>query len=213
MVMEPIGWVDCDTFYANAERVRYPALRGVPLAVLGNNGACVIARTGELKVAGVKVGDPIWQAKVKCPAGVFLKRDFDWLGDVSGRLLEQIKELAPTAEYFSIDEMGFAALPIAGSYQHAAEAVRGRIKERVGVPATVGIAPTRTLAKLLCDAAKPFGARAVLDRPEVEALLAAHPVGDLCGVGRRRAATLAGCGQPPGGRRSAVRRAGPVKHQ
>ena len=169
-------------------------LRGLPLGVLGNNGACVIARTPEMKRVGISVGDPVWQAKVKCPDGVFLKRDFDWLGDVSGRMLDEIRALSPMVEYFSIDEMGFEAEPIRGSYGHAAEAVRGRIKERVGVPATTGIARTRTLAKLLCDVIKPFGAAAVLDRAAEEDLLARLPVSDLCGIGKRRAATLAGCG-------------------
>lgn len=192
--MDAIGWVDADTFYCNAERARFPMLRGVPLGVLGNNGACVIARTPEMKRAGIAVGDPVWQAKARCPDGVFLKRDFDWLGDVSGRMLDEIRALSPTVEYFSIDEMGFEAEPIRGSYQHAAEAVRGRIKDRVGIPATTGIARTRTLAKLLCDVIKPFGAAAVLDRRAEEELLARLPVSDLCGIGKRRAATLAGVG-------------------
>ena len=94
--MDAIGWVDADTFYCNAERVRFPMLRDLPLGVLGNNGACVIARTPEMK-ASASVGDPVWQAKVKCPDGVFLKRDFDWLGDVSGRMLEEIRAYAPMA--------------------------------------------------------------------------------------------------------------------
>jgi DNA polymerase V len=192
--MDAIGWVDADAFYCNAERARFPMLRGLPLGVLGNNGACVIARTAEMKRTGISVGDPVWQAKVKCPDGVFLKRDFDWLGDVSGRMLDEIRALAPTVEYFSIDEMGFEAEPVRGSYLHAAEAVRGRIKERVGVPATTGIARTRTLAKLLCDVIKPFGAAAVLDRTAEEGLLASLPVSDLCGIGKRRAATLTECG-------------------
>jgi nucleotidyltransferase/DNA polymerase involved in DNA repair len=192
--MDAIGWVDADSFYCNAERARFPMLRGVPLAVLGNNGACVIARTPEMKRTGVSVGDPAWEAKVRCPDGVFLKRDFDWLGDVSGRMLDEIRAVAPTVEYFSIDEMGFEAEPLKGSYLRAAEAVRGRIKENVGVPATAGIARTRTLAKLLCDVIKPFGAAAVLDRAAEEELLAKLPVSDLCGIGTQRAATLARCG-------------------
>ena len=124
--MNAIGWVDADTFYCNAERARYPMLRGVPLGVLGNNGACVIARTPEMKKAGISVGDPVWEAKVRCPDGVFLKRDFDWIGDVSGRMIVELRELSPLAEYFSIDEMGFEALPLKGSYARMAETVRGR---------------------------------------------------------------------------------------
>jgi DNA polymerase V len=91
-------------------------------------------------------------------------------------------------------QMGFKAIPLRGSYLRTAEAVRDRIKERVGVPATTGIARTRTLAKLLCDVIKPFGAAAVLDRAAEEELLSRLPVSDLCGIGRRRAATLAECG-------------------
>ncbi|MFO0958789.1 MAG: hypothetical protein U0800_15375 [Isosphaeraceae bacterium] len=188
--MDAIGWVDADTFYCNAERVRFPMLRGVPLAVLGNNGACVIARTPEFKAAGVRVGDPVWEARVRCPAGVYLKRDFDWLGEISGRMLGELREVSPLAEYFSIDEMGFEALPRAGSYTRAAEEVRGRIRERVGVPTTTGIARTRTLAKLLCDVSKPFGAAAVLSKAEEEDLLAKLPVSEICGIGKRRAAAL-----------------------
>ncbi len=186
--------VDADTFYCNAERARFPMLRGLPLGVLGNNGACVIARTSEMKTAGIKVGDPVWEAKIKCPDGIYLKRDFDWLGDVSGRMLEEIRLLSPLVEYFSIDEMGFDAQPVGGSHLKAAEAVRGRIKERIGVPATTGIARTRTLAKLLCDVIKPFGAAAVLSRSEEETLLASLPASDLCGIGKQRAARLAECG-------------------
>src|SRR5260370_168930 len=110
--MGAIGRGGADTLYLQAQRARFPARRGVPPAVLGNNGACVMARTPEMKRAGVKVGGPVWEAKVRCPDGVFLKRDFDWLGDVSGRMLEEIRALAPTVEYFSIDEMGFEAEPI-----------------------------------------------------------------------------------------------------
>jgi nucleotidyltransferase/DNA polymerase involved in DNA repair len=192
--MDAIGWVDADTSYCNAERARYPMLRGVPLGVLGNNGACIIARTAELKAAGIKVGDPVWEGKARCPDAVFLKRDFDWLGEVSGRMIAELRELSPLAEYFSIDEMGFRALPVRGSYDRAAEEVRTRLKANVGVPTTTGIARTRTLAKLLCDAIQPFGAAAVLTRAEEESLLAAHPVSDLCGVGKRRAAALNGVG-------------------
>lgn len=192
--MDAIGWVDADTFYCNAERVRFPMLRGVPLAVLGNNGACVIARTAEFKAAGVRVGDPVWEARVKCPAGVYLKRDFDWLGEVSGRMIEELREVSPLAEYYSIDEAGFEALPLSGSYDRAARGVRDRIRGRVGVPTTVGIARTRTLAKLLCDVSKPFGAAAVLSRADEEALLARLPVSEVSGIGKRRAAVLHGVG-------------------
>ncbi len=65
-----IGHVDADCFYASAERVRFPHLQGVPVGVLGNHGACVIAKSYEMKAAGVKTGDPVWEALPRCPNGV-----------------------------------------------------------------------------------------------------------------------------------------------
>lgn len=192
--MGAIGWVDADTFYCHAERLRFPILRKRPLAVLGNNGACVIARTAEMKAAGVKVGDPVWESKILCPRGTYLKRDFAWLDEVSGRLLDTIRGVSDTVEYSSVDEMGFAAEARRGSFLQTAATVRGRVMQEVGVPVTVGIASTRTLAKLLCDQSKPFGAAVALGRREEETLLARFSVADLSGIGPSRARTLAAYG-------------------
>jgi hypothetical protein len=95
-------------------------------------------------------------------------------------------------EYYSIDEFFFEAAPPRGcDYQRYAEAVRDRVKEAVGVPVTVGIARSRTLAKLIGEAAKPFGAKAVLDRGAEEGLLASLPVMDVTGISGRRERRLA----------------------
>jgi DNA polymerase V len=74
-----IGHLDADCFYVSAERVRHAFLRGKPVGVLGNQGACVIAKSYEMKAKGVKTGEPIWEAYEKCPEDVYLKRDFRWL--------------------------------------------------------------------------------------------------------------------------------------
>src|SRR3954468_19023175 len=73
-----IGHLDADCFYISAERVRSAFLLGKAVGVLGNQGAFVIAKSYEMKAAGVKTGDPIWEAIVKCPDGVYVKRDFRW---------------------------------------------------------------------------------------------------------------------------------------
>jgi hypothetical protein len=102
-----------------------------------------------------------------------------------------VRELSPRVEYYSIDEFFFVAVPARRqTYQELAIAIRDRVLERVGVPVTVGIARTRTLAKLISDAAKPFGALAVVDRGEEEALLADRPVTEITGIAGRRAARL-----------------------
>src|SRR5262249_14983519 len=145
-----VGHLDADCFYVSAERVRDEFLLGKPVGVLGNQGACVIAKSYEMKRAGVSTGMPIWEALVKCPGGVYVKRDFRWYEILSRLMLEIVREWSPRVEYYSIDEFFFAATPARGqTFQDLAIKIRDRILERVGVPVTVGIARTRILAKLI----------------------------------------------------------------
>ncbi len=186
-----IGHLDADSFYVSAERVRDEFLRDKPVGVLGNQGACVIAKSYEMKAAGVATGMPIWDALVKCPGGIYVKRDFRWYEVLSRLMLGVVREWAPRVEYYSIDEFFFAAEPRCGqSYEELAISIRDAIDKRLGVPVTVGIARTRTLAKLISDAAKPFGAMAVMEREAEESLLANRPVTEITGIAGRRAARL-----------------------
>ena len=186
-----IGHLDADCFYVSAERMRDSFLVGKPVGVLGNQGACVIAKSYEMKAAGVKTGTPIWEALKLCPAGVYVKRDFRWYEVLSRLMLDAVRQFSPAVEYYSIDEFFFEALPHRGlSLRQTAEAMRDHVLRAVGVPVTVGIARTRTLAKLVSDAAKPFGASALTDADAERALLGRLPVTDITGVARRRAARL-----------------------
>ncbi len=83
-----VGHLDADCFYVSAERVRHAELIGKPVGVLGNNGACVIAKSYEMKAQGVNTGTPIWDAKVLCPDGVYVKRDFYWYEALSRKRLD-----------------------------------------------------------------------------------------------------------------------------
>jgi nucleotidyltransferase/DNA polymerase involved in DNA repair len=187
-----VGHLDADCFYVSAERVRDAFLNGKPVGVLGNQGACVIAKSYEMKAAGVKTGEPIWDALKKCPRGVYLKRDFRWYEVLSRQMLDVVREFSPEVEYYSIDEFFFAAVPLRGlSLQATIEVLRDRVRQAVGVPVTVGVARTKSLAKLISDTAKPFGALAVLDRDAERALLAQRPVTEITGIAGRRAARLA----------------------
>ncbi len=186
-----IGHLDADCFYVSAERVRDSFLVGKPVGVLGNQGACVIAKSYEMKAAGVGTGMPIWEALDKCPDGIYIKRDFRWYEVLSRMMLEIVREISPTVEYYSIDEFFFEAQPMRGmTLAETALAIRDQIWERVRIPVTVGIARTRTLAKLISDAAKPFGALAVLDREAEVELLSGRPVTEITGIAGRRAARL-----------------------
>jgi nucleotidyltransferase/DNA polymerase involved in DNA repair len=186
-----VGHLDADCFYVSAERVRDEFLRAKAVGVLGNQGACVIAKSYEMKAAGVGTGMPIWEALGKCPGGVYVKRDFRWYEVLSRLMLELVRDCSPRVEYYSIDEFFFLAAPRPGqSFEEVAESIRDRIWEQIRVPVTVGIARTRTLAKLISDAAKPFGALAVLDPAAELTLLADRPVTEITGIAGRRAARL-----------------------
>jgi nucleotidyltransferase/DNA polymerase involved in DNA repair len=189
---EAFGHVDADSYYASAERVRNAFLRGKAVGVLGNQGAAVIARSYEMRAAGVTVGMPVWDAVRLCPQGVFIKRDFSWYEVLSRQMLDAVREFSPSVEYYSVDEFFFRAVPRRGlSLQETAEALRDHILRAVGVPVTVGIARTKTLAKLVSDTAKPFGALALLGGRDVEwSLLDRTPVTAVTGIADRRAARL-----------------------
>ena len=187
-----VGHLDADCFYVSAERVRDPFLIGMPVAVLGNQGACVIAKSYEMRAAGVKTGEPIWDAVKKCPDGVYVKRDFRWYEVLSRGMLDIVNEFAPLVEYYSIDEFFFRAFSLNGlSLPKTAEAIRDRIMQKLRLPVTVALARTRTLAKLFSDTAKPFGARAVVEPDEERALLEKLPVTEISGIGGRRGDRLA----------------------
>jgi DNA polymerase V len=186
-----IGHLDCDCFYVSAERVRDHFLRGKPVGVLGNQGACVIAKSYEMKHAGVKTGMPIWDAMRLCPLGVYVKRDFRWYEVLSRRVLSTVREFSPRVEYHSIDDFFFEVGPgDQASWQKLAEQMRNAILCEVGVPVTVGIARTKILAKLISDTAKPFGASALFDPEAVRALLGRQPVTEISGIAGRRASRL-----------------------
>jgi DNA polymerase V len=188
-----VAHLDADSFYVSAERVRHPELVGKPVGVLGNNGACVIAKSYEMKAKGVKTGTPIWDAKKLCPEGVYVKRDFYWYEVLSRKMLDIVSSFSPQLEYYSIDEFFFRAEPSTRGHPLArtATAIRDHIREVAGLPVTIGIARTRTLAKLFSDTAKPFGAVAVLDRDHERAVLARLPVTEISGIAGRRAERLA----------------------
>lgn len=188
-----VAHLDADSFYVSAERVRHPDLVGKPVGVLGNNGACVIAKSYEMKGSGVKTGTPIWDAVKLCPEGVYVKRDFYWYEVLSRKMLGIVGSFSKTIEYYSIDEFFFRAAPLSAGQPLAATAtaIRDHIREAAGLPVTIGIARTRTLAKLFSDTGKPFGAVAVLTRDHERELLARMPVTEISGIAGRRAARLA----------------------
>jgi DNA polymerase V len=149
--------VDCNNFYASCERVFDPGLKNRPIVVLSNNDGCIIARSNEAKKIGIPMGAPVFQAKnlidkynVKlCSA------NFSLYGDISSRVMRILAEAFPDIEIYSIDEAFLALdkLKVVSLTEYCSN-VRELILRSTGIPVSIGIAPTKTLAKICSHIAK-----------------------------------------------------------
>src|SRR5262249_19853367 len=147
--------IDCNNFYVSCERVFQPALSGKPVVVLSNNDGCVIARSEEAKTLGIPMGLPAFQLTPllqEHPVAVF-SSNYALYGDMSARVMRTLTQWTPDVEVYSIDEafLTFSPLPLDAltSYGHT---LRATIHQWTGIPVSIGIAPTKTLADLVPSA-------------------------------------------------------------
>ena len=196
-----IALIDGNSFYCSCERVMRPSLEGKPLVVLSNNDGCAIARTAEAKALSIKMGAPWFRIKhLQAQGLVALSANFNLYGDLSNRMMSVIGQFSPVQEIYSIDEcfIDLTGDPRAG--RELGTQIRDRVLQWVGIPTCVGIASTRTLAKLANHMAKKVGRLlgvCDLSGLDHEALMRAirHvPVGDVWGVGPRLAPKLIALG-------------------
>jgi DNA polymerase V len=193
-----IALVDCNNFYVSCERVFQPRLEGKPVVVLSNNDGCIVSRSQEAKDLGVKMAAPWHQMKALARRHgiVAFSSNYTLYADLSNRVMSLLQRFSPHQEVYSIDESFLDLGGIAANHAEYAQTIRTTIRQCVGIPVCVGIAPSKTLAKLANHVAKkhPHFASVcdfnVLSRVELDALLATIPVGDVWGVGRRSAAAL-----------------------
>jgi nucleotidyltransferase/DNA polymerase involved in DNA repair len=186
-----IGHLDADCFYVSCERARHGCLRGQAVGVLSNQGACVIAKSYELKARGVTTGMPIWDALPLCPEAIFIKRDFEWYEVLSRRIREIAERFSPAVEYYSIDEMFFDAREMDFA---AARELQQSILAETGVPVSVGVSCSKILAKLASSSGKPFGCTMAVVEEDTRRLLCGRPVEKITGIARRSAKKLLGYG-------------------
>jgi DNA polymerase V len=196
----PIALVDCNNFYVSCERVFDPRLEGVPVVVLSNNDGCAVARSNEVKALGIKMGEPWFKMKdvAKRHGIVALSSNYTLYGDMSARVMSILSAFSPNQEIYSIDECfldldGFDPLTLIEYGQK----IRQTVKQGVGIPVCVGIAATKTLAKLANHCAKKgfAGSDGVCDfgrlnKQELSDLFSGIPVGEVWGIGRRITAKL-----------------------
>lgn len=191
--MPVFALVDCNNFYASCEKLFRPDLKDTPVVVLSNNDGCVVARSREAKLLGIKMGVPVFQIKAEMQRHGILafSSNYALYADLSSRVMRTLEEMAPRVEVYSIDEafLDLTGIESALSLVEFGQQVRERIGKWIGITVCVGIAPTKTLAKLANHAAKKYPAtQGVVDltNPDRQRrLLALVPVDDVWGVGRR----------------------------
>lgn len=198
--MPTFGLCDCNNFYVSCERVFDPKLNGRPVVVLSNNDGCVIARSEEAKALGLEMGDPAFKVRPVLTRHkvAVLSSNYTLYGDMSRRVTDVLRELAPRVDPYSIDE-SFLELDGVDLTTNWARRLRATVRAWTGIPVCVGIAPTKTLAKVANKLAKREPRlRGVLDlatHPEhVDPALQTVPVGKVWGIGPASAAKLAPLG-------------------
>jgi DNA polymerase V len=194
-----IALVDVNNFYVSCERVFNPKLEGQPMVVLSNNDGCIVSRSAEVKALGISTGTP-WhhvrelaeQHRIQA-----FSSNYTLYGDMSRRVMEVLRQFSPDQEIYSIDEafIDFTPQPHVEATT-LGRSIRQRVKQWVGVPVSVGVGSTKTLAKLANHAAKKraefsgvcdFGG---LDAPTLDALMASFGVREVWGVGPKLEAKL-----------------------
>jgi DNA polymerase V len=188
--------IDCNNFYASCERLFNPTLNNRPVVVLSNNDGCVIARSNEAKQLGIPMGAPAFEYRYlfeRHRVAVF-SANFPLYGDISHRVMNILATYSPNWEIYSIDECFLDLSGIEKLREQGLE-MRARVNRWVGIPISVGIAPTKTLAKAANRIAKKFPKHSqgvhVIDTEELRVkALKWLPVDDVWGIGRRYAKKL-----------------------
>ncbi len=188
---------DCNNFFASCERVFRPDLQGKPVIVLSNNDGCAIARSNEAKALGIKMGAPFFKIRdiVRRHNVAVFSGNMALYGDMSQRVRWVLEEFAPGIEVYSIDE---AFLDLRGmkniDFDAYAKRISAQCWKMTSIPVSVGIAPTKTLAKIaskLCKQYPKLRGGCYMHRPQdIEKVLRKFPIEDVWGIGRRTAPKL-----------------------
>ena len=201
--------VDCSAFYCSCERVFDPSLEGRPVAVLSNNDGCVIARSDEVKAAGIKMGEPFFECRKRLEAigAAIFSSNFTVYADLSARVQATLHTFPVDVEQYSIDE-SFLRMPtpkgspeeVRRQVEDLARQIRERVLRWTGIPVRVSFARTKTLAKAASELARALlkagrePCVCLYGHPGRERWLESLPVGDVWGVGRRWAPKLEALG-------------------
>ncbi|MBM2817100.1 MAG: mutasis and repair protein UmuC [Ignavibacteria bacterium] len=189
---KPLALVDCNNFYASCERVFNPKLKDKPIVVLSNNDGIIVARSAEAKALGIGMGEPLFKIKdiVKKHEVQVFSSNYTLYGDMSHRVMSTLEQFSPNVEIYSIDE---AFIDLEGIYcadlTEYCRKIRNTVLKWTGITVSVGVAETKTLAKLANRIAKKDsrhnGVLNIIDNPDIDEYLRATKVEDVWGVGHQ----------------------------
>lgn len=191
--------VDCNSFYVSCERLFRPDLARTPVVVLSNNDGCVVSRSNEAKALGISMGVPYFTIKKLLDAhgGRAFSSNYELYADISNRVMTVLKEFSPEIEIYSIDEAFLHLNYSAGTnYTHLADTIKQTVYKHTGIPVSVGIATSKTLAKAANELAKQQPILAgtcsfiTMSPAQITTYLQLLPVADIWGVGRKSARKL-----------------------
>ena len=177
--------VDCDSFFASCEKIFRPDLRNKPVVVLSNNDGVIVARSKEAKALGFKMAEPFFkvETELKKKKVHIFSANFSIYSDISNRVMNTLEDFTPEIEVYSIDE-AFLKLDGFEDPTKLAWQIRKSVWKWIGVPVSIGIGPTKTLAKLATEHAKRGnGVFNMLELPDLDSFLKQFPVEDVWGVG------------------------------
>lgn len=195
--------IDCNNFFVSCEKLFRPDLEGKPVVVLSSNDGCVVARSNEAKALGIPMGAPAFKYRhlFQDYKVVVFSANFELYGDISRRITQLLTAITPRIEVYSVDEsfLDLAGLGIT-DYEAWGRLVREKLLRWIGIPVSIGIAPSKTLAKLGADRSKTVAElEGVLDLIKVDeqafySHLRAFPLEAIWGIGRRLAPRLRAAG-------------------
>lgn len=193
--------VDCNNFFVSCERAFQPDLEGKPVVVLSNNDGCIVARSNEAKAMGIKMGTPFFKVKNLVDSGALIVRSSNYTlyGDLSSRVMSILAGAVPKIEVYSIDEAYMIVDGIAeADVINICKTLVCRIRKWVGIPVSIGIARTKTLAKVANHFAKKYpgykGVCIIHNEEQRLKALSLTPVDDVWGIGRRMGPKLLAMG-------------------
>lgn len=190
-----IALIDCDSFFVSCEQKLNPALKNSPVCVVSGDRGCVISRSKEAKKLGIKMGMPLFQAKKQFPQGIYINANHYSYTVISKEIMKILKEISPFVQVYSIDE---AFVDMTGltkvykmNYFKLAKYIQDKIMHETGIPVSIGVSKSKTLAKLASDYSKNKKIRiTLLGKSKINGFLKSVEVNDVWGMGKKLSAKL-----------------------